>query len=254
MGHPTLGVCHPPEERLLIRMARSNLAAMNWRRGILLAAINLVVAIPLILWCESRDATYVRNNYVSPKVVEAPTHVPSLPPDPKDEGVSFNLCNITDEFDWPERVVIFANEPDFLIIGWRRFCPAPWQFGGMLHKSGLQAPTPSSMVVQQKVDWGLLVLIPPQWFLVGAFPLIQPKKPWAEPGMLITASSVFSAAMFFITRPLSGSLLLLASLGQLPAACAGLIWLWWFGLLVWKLARAVWKRMTSRNWRQDGSA
>jgi uncharacterized protein (TIGR03435 family) len=35
---------------------KSNLAAMNWRRGILLAAINLAIATPLVVSLEMRDA------------------------------------------------------------------------------------------------------------------------------------------------------------------------------------------------------
>jgi hypothetical protein len=102
------------------------------------------------------------------------------------------------------------------------------------------------MVAQRKVDLGLFFLIPLQWFLVGAFPLIQPRKPWAEPGMLITVCTVLSAALFFITRPLSGTLLLLRSLGEIPAACAGLVWFWWIALLIWKFARSGW-RWTARR-------
>jgi hypothetical protein len=33
---------------------------MNWRRGVLLAGINLLVAVPLILSTEARDAAYLR--------------------------------------------------------------------------------------------------------------------------------------------------------------------------------------------------
>jgi hypothetical protein len=213
---------------------------MNWRRGILLAAINLAIAAPLIMSAEHRDAAYVRDYYVPPKAAEASALVPNPVADPKNEGVSFSMCNMTDEFDWPERVVISANAPAFAITGWRRFCPAPWQIAGMLQLSSLERPAPSSMAAQREVDLSLSLLIPLQWFLVGAFPLTRPRKPWIEPGISITICTALSAALFLITRP-HYSFGLLPDLGGLPAAFAGLVWFWWFGLLLWKLARFTWK-------------
>ena len=38
---------------------------MNWRRGLLLAGIHLVVAGTLIVWMEARDAQFLRDSQES---------------------------------------------------------------------------------------------------------------------------------------------------------------------------------------------
>ena len=43
--------------------------AMKWRRGLLLAGVNLVAALPLILMMESEDAQYLRDHSPGAKVV-----------------------------------------------------------------------------------------------------------------------------------------------------------------------------------------
>ena len=212
---------------------------MNWRRGLLLAGINLIAAVPLIVSVELRDAAYVRDYYVPRNsAAEIPAAVPSPTPEPKDEGVSINFCNVTDEFSLQEQIVIGGNEPAFALTGWRRFCPARWQLSGILHTDGLAPPTPSSMAVQRKVDIGLFLSIALQWILVGGFPLRRPQKPWREPGMFITICAVLSGALVFIPA--------VAELARLPALFAAFAWFWWFGLLMWKCIRSGW-RWTARR-------
>jgi cytosine/uracil/thiamine/allantoin permease len=94
------------------------------------------------------------------------------------------------------------------------------------------------MAAQRKVDIGLILLIAIQWVLVGAFPLVHPKRPWGEPGMLITICAVLSLTGVLI-RPIE-------DIGKLLAGSAALTWLVWFGLLIWKLVRSAWHRITHR--------
>jgi Na+/proline symporter len=65
---------------------------MNWRRGILLAAINLAVAVPLVVSLEMQSAANIRDleqRFGSKTVTEAATVVPNQ--DPEDKGVSVQL-------------------------------------------------------------------------------------------------------------------------------------------------------------------
>lgn len=206
---------------------------MNWRRGLVLAAINLAVAVPLVVSLELKDAAYVRDYYVPPKPVVTPPPAPVPAPDPKDKGVSFSPCGLLYHFPAQQVIAQSANAPALVLTGWRNPCPADWSLSGIMHVDPVAAPTPSSLTAQRKVDIGLLLPIPLQWILVGGFPLTNPKRPWREAGAFITGCAVLSVALVFI-RPVEG-------LARVPALFAAFAWLWWFALLLWTLARAAWR-------------
>jgi hypothetical protein len=171
---------------------------MNWRRGILLAAINLTVAAPLVVSLELKDATYVRDYYVPPKPGETPPPPPSPATDSKNEGVSFDPCALLVHNPAQEELVNSTNLPALVLTGWRLDCSPSWSLSGMLHVDGLAPPTPSSMAAQRKVDLVLLLVIALQWLLVGGFPLRRPKRLWGEPGIFITICAVISLALFVV--------------------------------------------------------
>ena len=204
---------------------------MNWRRGIVLAAINLAVAVPLILLLEAQYAEAIRDHYVqSVERAKSTTSAPDHSPDAEITG-TFNPCAMTSTYSGPERIVVDADLPAAILAGWNLDCPARWTLSGMLHAGGwLRPPT---LAQQRKVDLGFALLIAIQWVLVGALPLRHPKRPWGEPGMFITLCAVLALAVVFI-RPVREFAALFAGV----ALCA---WFWWFGLLVWKLARAGWR-------------
>jgi hypothetical protein len=217
--------------------AQSNLANMNWRRGLLLAAINLLLAIPLVVSVERRDAAYVRDYYVAnPTTVEAPPVAPGLAPETKSEAVSF-MCSGLVHYPQQDSIVRSANMPAWVFTGWREVCPPDWSLSGRMHVQDQGPLTPRRIAEQRKVDLWLLLLIPLQWLLVGAYPLRQPLEPWREPGMFITICTTLAAALFF-TPVFIGFMHWLA---QLLSAASILAWFWWFGLLVWKSARSAWK-------------
>lgn len=83
------------------------------------------------------------------------------------------------------------------------------------------------------VDTTFLILIPIQWFLMGAFPLVRPKQWFLEPGMFITFCAAIGAFLALFPS--------LESLPELPAALAGIMWLLWFGWLLWKTIRLAWR-------------
>jgi hypothetical protein len=72
-----------------------------------------------------------------------------------------------------------------------------------------------------------------QWFFVGGFPLSQPKRWWWEPAAFITVCSTAAFVLVLIPG--------IRELSQLPALLAGLGWVYWFGLLLWKSLRSGWR-------------
>jgi hypothetical protein len=208
---------------------------MNWRRGLLLAGINLAVAVPLILLLESTDAAWFREreHYVQKIApVETPPAVSGGTSSAKDDGVSFSPCSMTDIFSLREQIVINANLPAVFLTGWRNPCPANWTLSGMLHPNDWRSFMPSSLAVQRKVDAALLLLIALQWFLLGAFPIMGPRK-WREPGMFITLCSALSVLLFFITP--------VQWFARLPALLASVTWFCWFALVIWRAIHSAWQ-------------
>ncbi len=62
---------------------------------------------------------------------------------------------------------------------------------------------------------------------------MQAKDWWAEPGAVITACTVIWGAIALI-HAIDGAALL-------PALIALLAWVWWIGLLVWRILRGGWR-------------
>jgi hypothetical protein len=209
---------------------------MNWRRGILLAAINLAVALPLIVSLEMRDAAAIREHeqrFPSNTAAETTSATSNQTSDPEDKGVSikFNPYSMTYELSPQEKLVIFANVPVIALTDWRAPCPARWTLAGIL-KAGDWTPTSSFLVRRRRVDVGLLLLITLQWFLLGAFPIQGPRK-CREPGMFILICSAIAAVLLFIPP--------IQWLAGFPALFVLLAWLWWLALLLWRLASSGWK-------------
>jgi hypothetical protein len=187
------------------------LAGMNWRRGLVLVATNLVVAAPLLLVLDSRDAAWTRQRgeivRKDKPVIASSTLGTSQVADAG--GSAFNPCFMTDRFSIEEEVVLAANLPAFALSGWRNACP------------------PVTPAAQRTSDAILLLLIGIQWFLLGAFPMHGPRG-WREPGMFITVCSALS--MF---------LLLIGPLRQLAQLSGMIALLTWFCWMLWFLQRAV---------------
>jgi len=89
---------------------QSRLAGMNWRRGFLLAGIHLIVAIPMILILETRDAGTLRMREDATAeaqrepVTRRPQQVQQIPEQPNlGETVSFSAdpCEMTSHHPAP---------------------------------------------------------------------------------------------------------------------------------------------------------
>lgn len=217
--------------------ARRILACMQWRRGLIFAGINVLLAVPLIIWAEIRDAVYVREQFalIGSKTEKISSPIPSLSADPKAEGVSLDMCSAWIRYPRQIEIVRFTNMPASAFVGWRLVCPERWTLSGLLHADHFSPLTPSRLVAQKNVDVAFFLLIGLQWIFVGGLPLRHTRRWWAEPGLFITICGGTAAAVVFIPF-MSG----LASLLVLFAASA---WLWWFGLSLIAAIRFSWNKI-----------
>jgi hypothetical protein len=224
---------------------------MNWRRGLLLAGINLAVALPMIVMMEARDQKYALTQEEimaraaskdAPRPPESPAPEPDQSsPEQAEETVSvtFDPCAMWGHYPVQVVVVQGADMPSVALAGWEDDCPPHWTLAGRLRGKTTWPPTPLWMEMQRKIDAGLCLIIVMQWFLMGGFPLVRTQKWWADPASFITACAVLAAAIALIP--------VVDGFARLPALIAMLALLWWFGLLVWKTLQFGWKMTTA--WR-----
>jgi hypothetical protein len=229
-------------------IASGSLAAMNWRQGLLLAGINLAMAVPMVLMMEARDqkAAFTQEQImaradrkVAPRPPEPPTPDPhEASPEQAKEAVAFDPCTVWGHY--PVQVVVAQSidMPSVALAGWRDDCPPNWSLAGRLRGKMTWPPTPWWMETQQKIDAGLCLFIAIQWFLMGGFPLARTQKWWGDPSSFITGCAVFAGAIALIP--------VVDGLAKLPALIAMLAYLWWFGLLIWRTLQFGWRMATAR--------
>jgi hypothetical protein len=214
---------------------------MQWRRGLLLAGIHLAVAVPLIVMLEARDEASMRedsDDHAPPAWIASDPLLKDAPSGDGSQTVTFEPCSTWADYATEEWVAWFANLPAMTLSGWRQMCPPRWTLAGRLNVGYSWLQSPSAIASHRKVDCGFGLLIALQWVLVGAFPLIRPKRWWAEPGAFITCCAVIGFGLALI-RPIEG-------FARLPALLAAFAWFWWFGLLVWKTSRFAWRVIARR--------
>jgi hypothetical protein len=199
---------------------------MNWRRGLLLAGIHLAVTGSLMVWQEARVWRY----FPSKPVLQRPAETETMGPD-GEITVSFKYCeegsNWVGHQSSQEKIVGFENLPVVLLSGWHTPCSTWGTVTSMIEKRLHRTRISEVMILSI-----LCTLVAVQWFLVGGFPLVRPSRLWWEPGAFITLCILAALPIAFI-RVIEPVALILAFF-------AGLTWLWWFGLLVWKTLRSGW--------------
>lgn len=142
--------------------------------------------------------------------------------------------------------------PAVLVTGQMNFCPSRWTLGALL-----QAP---GKPYTKKTRATLAILLPAVaafvWFLVASFPLRHPQHWWAEPDAFITVCGCIGGGpliVFAIVSLIFPTALLwrvpdaIGIFAELAGSVATFAWLWWFGLLVWKLASGGWRLITRRS-------
>lgn len=229
---------------------------MNWRRGLLLAGINLAVAVPMILMMEARNQKDALTQKVimakaaikdAPRPPEPPTLEPQqASPEQAEETVGFDPCAMWVHHHYPVQVAVVqaADLPSLALAGWEVDCPSHWSLAGKLREKRTWPPTPLWMETQRKIDACLCLFIAMQWFLMGGFPLVRSQKWWTDPVSFITACAALAGAIALIP--------VVDGFARLPALIAMLAWLWWFGLLIWKTIQVGWRMATA--WRVPRSS
>jgi hypothetical protein len=216
---------------------------MNWRRGILLAAINLAAVIPMMVQLEMRDAKSLETRpeeralalrvSESGELTEADKGETIAPAGGK-EAVAFEPCAMFGGHDPAQVYVVrFGSLPSFVVTGWRLGCPAKWTVSGLIQGVGFL--TPKRVAAQRRVDVLLCGLMAVQWVVVGGSPLTKRRGIWQEPDLLITVCTATGCLLALV--PVVGAL------AKLPALVAGCAWFWWAGLVVWTVAQSGRRRL-----------
>jgi hypothetical protein len=202
---------------------------MNWRRGLLLAAIHLAVAVPLILWVEARDLRFSR-----PDPERKPVEMAAQTTDEtKETALIMDPCGMIIDYPPQIRILHFDNYPALVVTGWQLDCAPNWSISKRLHVNYLWTAFRSELPVRTRIDWCFGSFIVIEWFFVGAFPLILTKRWWLEPGAFITVCTVIAFGIVAVPG--------IEELALLPLILAGFAWLWWFGLLLWIPAHRAWQ-------------
>jgi len=212
---------------------------MNWRRGILLAGINLAVVVPLLVQREFEYEAWVRESSAE-RAQNADRQNPEAASS-EDEGVAINTDPCKWIFDYSTRQVLL-RELELLpstVSGWDLECPPHWSLAGRLKVGYSWVETPSMIPAHREVALGFCLVVMVQWILVGAFALVRPKRWWVEPGAFITCCTVIGFVLILI-RPIQ-------EFARLQAFLAALAWFWWLGLLIWKIALLAWKLIARRH-------
>lgn len=190
---------------------------MNWRRGLLFAGIHLVIAGTLIAWHEAA----LQKGSLAFVQTKGLTYMP----DPCGAGFMEN------ELDSSQRTIVsFANFPAASLTGWIFPCPSgTWTLAGRFESTfGYD-----TFKLDLRIAIIMSALVPIQWILIGGFPLVDPRRWWMEPGVLITICTALS--LLLVLTPASHEI------SPLPMLFAVLAWLYWFSLLIWKILRSGWR-------------
>lgn len=196
---------------------------MNWRRGIVLAAIHLAVATVVIVRTEADYWSNIRPERVRVRVV--------LPPSATVEELmeaNFYPCaegGIVDHSFTPrETVAGAANLPVTLLVGWHEPCSQPSNLDTVVERRYGRTRTAEVLILA--IQCAVFAV---WWFLVGGYPLVRPRTWWLEPGAFITVCTVPAALVSLLP--------LVDKVAMVPAVVVMLAWLWWFGLLIWRTSR-----------------
>jgi hypothetical protein len=218
---------------------------MKWKRGLLLAGVNLIAAAAMIALLESRDARYVNENE-SNRLPGARSKVvwrtgldglrpPRLVAAQEEQTINFPPCGGLVHYPVQVEVVRLGNMPASELVGWRLDCRPRWTLSGRILGEVEKVPTKRELPLQRRVDLGLGALIVIQWLLVGGLPLTKHQQFWSEPGAFITICTLIATAL--------ASIHAIEDLARLPALLACLAWFWWFALLIWRGICFAWRSL-----------
>lgn len=216
---------------------------MNWRRGLLLAGMNLLAAVPLICLLTAKQAQFMKEQVQQSEIPAVRTQIIDRQLSPskgklrivrvqEEQTVTFSPCGLWPHYPPQVSVVQLGNLPAYVLSQWNVVCPPRWSIAAMLG-IGANGVFSNNVEVRFRLDVALCFMIAVQWFLIGGFPLVQSNRWWGEPGASITATN-FVAACIAIIPAVDG-------LARLPALISFIGWVWWFGLLLWIPVHRAWQ-------------
>ncbi|HEY2467846.1 MAG TPA: hypothetical protein VGI45_08390 [Terracidiphilus sp.] len=198
---------------------------MNWRRGLLLAGVNLAIVVPVLVWKEARFWPTTGTDTSS----RLGAHFESVLFQ-EEMALDLDPCHWYD-IGSPrlEEVGALANLPIALVTGWHEPCLTRTPLGRLVRRA-----LGARNHIAEITDCGCLtLLVSIQWALVGGLPLVHPKRWWLEPGAFITSAAVVGAAFALIP--------MMYMLARIALVLVGLAWFWWCGLLIWKPVHLAWQ-------------
>jgi hypothetical protein len=210
---------------------RIRLAVMNWRRGLLLAGIHLVIVVPAFAWEVAQFWRYTGTDISSGLGARVESVVFQ-----EEMTIPFDPCKWFD-IGSPrlKEVGALANLPTALLTGWHGPCLTQTPLGVVVRR--VIGGRNHLAEIADCVILSALVLT--QWILVGGLPLVRRKHWWFEPGAFITAAAVVGTAVSVVPT--------IDTMWRIPAFIAGLGWLWWLGLLLWIPLHHTWKSTLGRQ-------
>lgn len=190
---------------------------MKWRRGLLFALIHIAIAVPLIVWEESRQWAYLSSRGCVPD--------PPAAVGPQ-EGWSFDTVEY-----WPPaqlKILGMVDLPARLLAGWQNPFRSKYTLAGIVQAVCGGRPRRTSEII---VFLGFTILIFLQWLVVGGLPFPGLERKWYEPSVIITLCAV--VAVLALALPFGAPLILLALL----IAMVG--WVAWVVMVLLRVAKPV---------------
>jgi hypothetical protein len=137
---------------------------MNWRRGLLLAGVNLLAAVPLICLLAAREAQYLKESEQEPAREEALVIDSSgeisrasakIVQAQEEQTVSFDPCSLVPHYPPQASVLQAGNLPVVALSQWRIECPARWSVAHILGVSAAGLMSPANLRATRRVDIAL---------------------------------------------------------------------------------------------------
>ena len=204
---------------------------MQWRRGLVLAGIHVVVAASALVQQEAGVWPMVKADAAQAVHFRDAAWQESPMFDFKtcDDGI-FDLGPTLQG-----EVVEGANLPVVLLTEWHQPCyPASSGLTGIVEAWLGRNMRRSEIAICST----LCVLVFIEWLLLGGYPVVQPRWRCLEPGALIT---IWTALCMVLTlTPVFQEIVWILNL------LVALVWFYWFLVLIWKALRFGWRRWVVR--------
>jgi hypothetical protein len=201
----------------------------------LLAGINLAIALPPLVW---QEKTYWRFTQAANSGSSASMRLVRVSFQ-EEMTIPFNPCDWFDLRNQPMEVTAFANLPAAVLTGWYDPCLVKTRLGRAVAR--VFGTRNHRAEIARCLALSACIFV--EWTLVGGFPLVHPRRWWLEPGAVITLCAIVGILLSLLPYE--------HAFARTPEMVAGLAWLCWSGLLVWRtfqgLHRAFFGRIESKT-------